>query len=126
MDSTPGAALHRFVHGFEQVNRTFVSPSWLYTRNFLEPQIAKNDDVRRVRKHVEVKQSNLGRRLRDEIMPTLSIRIPTVHASPFHPLVLILSTYYGVSVVVILCDLIFDCSCVSTSPINVKAGGEGW
>ena len=28
----------------------------------LEPQLAENDDVKRVRKHVEVKQSNLGRR----------------------------------------------------------------
>ena len=62
MAPTPGAALHRFVHGFEQVNRTFVSPSWLDTHNFLEPQMAKNDDVKRVRKHVKVKQSNLGRR----------------------------------------------------------------
>ena len=68
MDPTPGAALRRFVHGFEQVDRTFVSPSWLDTHNFLEPQIAKNDDVKRVRKHVEVKQSNLGRRLKDEIL----------------------------------------------------------
>ena len=68
MDPTPGAALRRFVHGFEQVDRTFVSPSWLDTHNFLEPKIAKNEDVKRVRKHVEVKQSNLGRRLKDEIL----------------------------------------------------------
>ena len=27
---------------------------------FLQPQMAENDDVKRVRKHVEVKQSNLS------------------------------------------------------------------
>ena len=34
----------------------------------LKLQLAENDDVKRVRKHVEVKQSNLGRRLKDEIL----------------------------------------------------------
>ena len=34
----------------------------------LEPQLAENDDVKRVRKHVKVKQTNLGRRLKDEIL----------------------------------------------------------